>query len=323
MGMAQHNILLAYGNYRYLKITGLLAAISAAAYLLIGPAGDYSFGGTWLGYVLGIASALILLFQMGCGVAKRCLPKAPDQTHHHKEKEHRHDSGARPDFPSQLEVGHTKPAADGIWRYGGTRQGWLSAHVYFGTALLILASLHSGFQFDWNVHTLSYVLMLVVVANGIYGVYAYLSFPRHIAHNMGDDTLSGLLLKIAELDEMARVRALDLPGDVNALVLKARQETRLGGNFFQQLTGRQRNCPTSQAVRQIQVLKNKYINGDQPKLMADLYSILSHKEELVFRARNEIMLKARLGGWPYFHASLSYALLAALLAHIVSVYFYW
>ena len=42
----------------------------------------------------------------------------------------------------------------------GTVQGWVSAHVYLGLALLIVATLHTGFQFGWNVHTLAYVLMV-------------------------------------------------------------------------------------------------------------------------------------------------------------------
>ena len=45
----------------------------------------------------------------------------------------------------------------------GSVQGWTSAHVYLGTACLIIASLHSALQFGWNVHTLSYILMCVVI----------------------------------------------------------------------------------------------------------------------------------------------------------------
>ena len=49
----------------------------------------------------------------------------------------------------------------------GTVQGWLSAHVYLGSALVVVVTLHTGFELGWNVHTLAYVLMLAVVGTGL------------------------------------------------------------------------------------------------------------------------------------------------------------
>lgn len=324
MDTMQHAILLKYNNYRYLKISSLLVAIAVAAYVSVDVTSEHSFGGTRLGYVLGIVSTLIMFLLMWYGIAKRRTPRVPDRRHHHECAGNKHNNGGtQAVFSAQQKAERRKCPVKKSWRYGGTLQGWLSAHLYLGISLLVLASLHTGFQFGWNVHTLSYVLMLLVIANGFYGMYAYLNYPRQITQNMASDTLDDLLLKIAELDELARIRALGLPDDVNALVLKVRRETRVGGNFFQQLSGYQRDCPTALAVQQVQELGKKYINDGQPKLMRDLYSVLLHKQKLVLRARNEIMLKARLGGWLYLHVPLSIALLAALIAHVVAIFFYW
>ena len=65
-------------------------------------------------------------------------------------------------------------------------QGWLSAHVYLGASLIIVATLHTGFQFGWNVHTLAYVLMLAVIASGFYGIYAYARYPTLMTANRGE-----------------------------------------------------------------------------------------------------------------------------------------
>ena len=40
-----------------------------------------------------------------------------------------------------------------------------------------MATLHAAFQVGWNVHTLAYVLMLLVIASGIYGVVNYARLP--------------------------------------------------------------------------------------------------------------------------------------------------
>ncbi len=77
-------------------------------------------------------------------------------------------------------------------RYGMgklTLQEWLSAHVYLGLGLIVIASLHAGFQFGWNVHTLAYVFMVIVILSGVYGLFLYLRLPSEMARNRGGLTL--------------------------------------------------------------------------------------------------------------------------------------
>ena len=59
----------------------------------------------------------------------------------------------------------------------GTLRGWLSAHFYLGLSLTVLATLHTGFQFHWNIHTLAYVLMILVILSGIWGSVTYCEIP--------------------------------------------------------------------------------------------------------------------------------------------------
>ena len=66
-------------------------------------------------------------------------------------------------------------------RYGigqMTLQEWLSAHIYLGVSLIIIATLHTGFQFGFNLHTLAYGLMrAVIVSEPECGVATTLSRP--------------------------------------------------------------------------------------------------------------------------------------------------
>jgi hypothetical protein len=210
-------------------------------------------------------------------------------------------------------------------RYGstaGTLLGWLSAHVYLGVSLLVIATLHAAFEVGWNVHTLAYVLMVVVILSGIYGVFAYLRVPPRITDTLGDETLESLLLGIADLDRAVRPLALGLPDAVNHLVLTAAQETRIGGTWRQQLSGRDAGCATAAAVAGIQAV-GKTLRGEQARQNEQVYALLARKQELVNRARRAVALKARLDLWLYLHVPLSIALIAALAAHVVSVFFYW
>ena len=54
-----------------------------------------------------------------------------------------------------------------------------------------------------------------------------------------------------------------------------------------------------------------------------MYTLLLQKNELLARARRDLRYKARLDLWLYLHVPLAVALLAALAAHVVSVFLYW
>ena len=208
------------------------------------------------------------------------------------------------------------------YRTTGNVKGWLSAHIYLGTSLIVIATLHAGFQVGWNVHTLAYVLMMIVIVSGFYGVYAYLRFPSLMTENLAEDTLESLTLKIADIDREARRLALGMSDEVNQAVLASIQQTRIGGGVYAQLRERVSSCPTTSAVKLIKT-GGGTVKGDAARKHQDLYSMMLRKERLVGRARTDIRYKAIMDIWLFFHVPLSVALLAALLAHIVAVFFYW
>ncbi|MDD2721045.1 MAG: hypothetical protein PHH47_07045 [Gallionella sp.] len=284
--------LLTYRNARYLKATAAAALLAVTVYLAGGEAGSPGYGGTVAGYGLGIAATLLLLVLMFYGVARRGF-------------------------------GWRRKAGRVARGEGATLQGWLSAHVYLGGLLLVLATLHSGFEFGWNVHTLPYALMVLVMASGGYGLYAYLTLPARLTANLGGETLADLLLKVAELDRSAEARALQLPDEVNALVRAACRETRVGGDLWQQLSGVQRDCPTHAALQRLPELAGKCREPAEQAALRDLYEALSRKEGMLLRARADIMLRARMTVWLRLHAPLGIALLAALVAHVFTVYYFW
>ena len=204
----------------------------------------------------------------------------------------------------------------------GSVQGWLSAHVYLGTALVVVATLHTGFELGWNVHTLAYVLMLAVVVTGFYGVFVYLRVPRAMTENLGEQTLEAILLRVADLDREVREKAMSLPDDLVTLIEKSVAGTRLGGSFWRLISGHDRACPTAHAVL-VWPQKAKRLTGEAARLDKEVYGLLLQKHQLLECARRDLRLKAILDFWLFFHVPLAFMMLAALIAHVVSVFIYW
>ena len=309
----QRLTLLEYRNYRHLKASALLMAVAILAYAFHHPSME-PYGGTWLSYTLGCIGALIVSVQLWYGIHKRRIPNQPE-----RRKPGGHSASTAIQNTSADRRSNQRNQSK---KLASTQLGWLSAHVYFGISLIVIVTLHSGFQFGWNVQTLAYVLLMAVIGTGVYGAYSYIRFPRLMTENMGEDTLDTLLLKISDLNKQAFSLSLQLSETIREVVLKANQETRIGGNLIEQLTPDRPDCQTGAAIRKLQTL-GKELNPDQAATHRALYAIMLRKETLVRRARRDVMLRAKLELWLYFHVPLAIALVSASIAHVVSIFFYW
>jgi len=229
----------------------------------------------------------------------------------------------------------------------GTLRGWLSAHVYLGTSLILIALLHSGFQFGWNVHTLALVLMLAVIFSGFFGMFAYLRYPALMTRNRENATRDAMLEEITELDQNALMLADAVDPKIHAIVLRSISRTVLGGGVWSQLTARDGSAAAIESLRAAAKAredapdkKKKAASGQTMVMMVDflaaqatsdkqaealrkLIDLLTRKKSLAERVARDMQLQALMEIWLYIHVPLSIALLGALTAHIVAVLFYW
>jgi hypothetical protein len=204
----------------------------------------------------------------------------------------------------------------------GRLKGWLSAHVYLGLALLLIGTLHTGFQFAWNLHTLAYALMVLVILSGLFGVLAYARIPALMTANRGGRTLSDLLRELAEMDRRARELGM-AAGDALALAVRSSQEqTQIGGSAWVQLRGGSGGCSTLRAIATIESLAAG-IDASHAEQVAGLLTLLRRRADLLARIRTDIRHKALMEIWLFVHVPLTVGLLAALTAHVISVFFYW
>lgn len=86
----------------------------------------------------------------------------------------------------------------------GSVQGWTSAHIYLGIAVVVIATLHCAANFHWNVHTMAYLMMCAVVASGVLGMLTYVNYPRRLSANREGGTRSNLFAELFELDKQGR-----------------------------------------------------------------------------------------------------------------------
>ena len=204
----------------------------------------------------------------------------------------------------------------------GRVEGWLSAHIYLGLSLIVIATLHAGFEINWNIHTLAYFLMLIVIISGIYGVVAYMRYPHMLTENRRGRTMDSMLTEMAELDRECRETASQLSDKINRAILDCIENTRIGGSVWRQLSGRDPRCATLDAYKRVKAYSDE-LSLEHSDEERRLLTLLSNKLELVQRARRDVQFKAMMDIWLYFHVPLSFALLAALIAHVVAVFFYW
>jgi hypothetical protein len=292
---ALHESILAYRGRRYLWAALGICAAGITAYAIHAPP-EPPNGGTWLGYALGTIGAVLVLWLLAFGVRKRR-------------------------YASRL----------------GKVQGWLSAHVYLGTSLLVVVTLHTGFQFGWNVHTLAYALMCLVIASGATGTVFYLRNPARMNANRAGTNRELMLLAIADLDEKAARLTKAMPPEFSELVASNRDRTVIGGGALALLAGADRSrvvlplhspLPVANAGQRATLAwlgdrLARNTDGTLGPRIQDLLTLIGARKAAVDQLRRDLKLQAWLDIWLFVHVPVSFALLAALTAHVVAVFVYW
>jgi hypothetical protein len=195
-------------------------------------------------------------------------------------------------------------------------KAWTSAHVYLGLALIVIGTLHTGFQFGWNVHTLAYGLMLFVIVSGIYGVTVYASLPSALSNNRGEMTRGDMVEALAALDRQLESAAQPLDRKDADKVISALGSDVFAAGFTTRLTGAYPLCSTASALRAL-------TKGEQSEAREKVRSLLERRKVQLGQIRRQMRLKALLEVWLFIHIPTTIALIAALTAHIVSVFYYW
>lgn len=222
----------------------------------------------------------------------------------------------------------------------GTVEGWTSAHVYLGTGLLAIATLHCAFQFGLNVHTLLYVLMTAVILSGLFGLFVYMTYPRRLARVRSGRRRKEWLTELNKVDGRIRELGQKCEARTRAVVESALDRTNLGGGVIAQLRGVDHSLvlEPEKAASSPRLVSNRdqetVINHlsaaiprarkrDEALVLQDLLSEFGRRRTILARLREDIRLQGWLRIWLYLHIPLTVGTLTALVVHVVTVFLYW
>ncbi len=201
-------------------------------------------------------------------------------------------------------------------------KSWTSAHVYLGLGLIVIATLHTGFQFGLNVHTFAYVLMMLVIGSGIFGVATYATVPKAMSANRNEMTEAQMIESLRAIDRQLHEAAQPLDHGHAELVRASLEQDPFGGGLWKRLSGNNPDCRTLAAQLALRD-GSSVTQAVESDPLDKVENLLVRKQAMLTRVRRHLRLKALLEIWLYVHVPLTFALLAALLAHIFSVFFYW
>ena len=204
----------------------------------------------------------------------------------------------------------------------GTLQGWVSAHVYLGLLTLLLIPMHAGFRFGWDVHTLAFVLLAVVVLSGVLGLFLYRTIPGRLTRYEAGQQADKIDPEIARLLSDMRALMKD-KSDALVQIYKAElatSQSRASKGWSLLLKGQggdllaERSADLAKKVSTIPP-------SDQATFQV-LSQLLLKKTQLEVNLLHQMQLRNVLQAWLYVHVPVSIAMVFAVGVHLIAVFLY-
>jgi hypothetical protein len=219
----------------------------------------------------------------------------------------------------------------------GNLEGWTSAHVYLGSLLLISATLHAAFQVGWNIHTLAYFFMMLVILSGFYGIYTYLHYPLLLSVNNSNKTSKQRVSELVDTDDEIKYLSEDCSDEIRKIVMSALENTNLSKTLWQRLfridnskisvdINSRKLVSNKKQKKVIELIAAKIPNSQKQKeaiALNQLLSLFSRRDRLLSVLTRELQIKTYFKVWLMIHIPMTFATLAALTVHILVVFIYW
>ena len=200
-----------------------------------------------------------------------------------------------------------------------TLKAVLSSHIWIGIALIFIVAFHCGFSFNYNVHTLAYVLMLATIASGIWGAILFRTLPAELRSQRGGATTAQLAATLFSLSASIKDFITSSQSRSDAFLKMAK---KLDLNFHTSLW----RCLLYKLPKQLSTeVIAKHIEALPDNEQNDaivLVEMFNKKRDIIKRIQQETRAQTLIRGWLYLHLPISVALCVALAIHIFSVFYF-
>jgi hypothetical protein len=127
---------------------------------------------------------------------------------------------------------------------------------------------------------------------------------------------------VMKIDRQLQGAAQPLGHEDAKIVRLSLDDEAFGGGLYRRLSGRYPRCRTDRALGELR-RRLALATGEEAEALESVVGLLERKASALARIRRHLRVKALLEVWLYVHVPLTFALIAALAAHIFSVFFYW
>ncbi len=205
-------------------------------------------------------------------------------------------------------------------------RAWLSFHVYIGTMTLLLVPLHAGFKFGFDIHTLAYVLLAMVVVSGIVGAALYLLLPRRfesfgeeLTYPMGQNTDEELRKIIRQMRALAVDKSQEFADACQTEIEYGMPKRHVGWGLLWR-----KSATAATVATQIEAFQDylQHIPEVEHGAFHSLARLATQKRDLEHRMVAQMRLQNLLEAWLYIHLPVSLVLLVVVIIHLLVVFYY-
>lgn len=202
----------------------------------------------------------------------------------------------------------------------GTLEQWLQSHIYLGLLVLVVLIFHTGMRFNDRVAVATLILVIIVVASGIFGAILYVTVPRmltEVESNLSVEEMSD------QLNQLARAMARIASGRSAAFqrihdeLAKQTMPRGLAGWRLLVSRGRRAKQEAADWARLIALVPK-----EEQEDLRQMLVLSRQRKELLLRLVYQQRYKNVLEAWLYIHVPFTIALLVMAVVHVVGVFYY-